>query len=112
MLDRILEAFKSFCRKVKNFFIKIINGILNFFSHVVSYFKGLSLKQGKDVPWIARRDEFREMLHNAPVKNVGIFQGTYNELTDEIENVRDLQADALDQDTINILGKEKLVVLN
>ena len=112
MWESIVNAFKSFLQRVKNFFRKIINGSLNFFRDVVSYFRGLRLRQGTDIPWFAKRDEFKEMLHNAPVKNVGIFTGVYNEETDEIENVQEIQADALDEKTKEILGNEKLVVLS
>ncbi|MGN0223122.1 MAG: hypothetical protein ACI4AM_03740 [Muribaculaceae bacterium] len=112
MWESIVNAFKSFLQRVKNFFRKIINGILNFFRDVVSYFKGLRLRQGTQVPFIANREKFKEMLHNAPVKNVGIFSGVYNEVTDEIENVQDLQADALDAQTKQVLGNEELVVLS
>ena len=112
MWESIVNAFKSFLQRVKNFFRKIINGILNFMRDVASYFKGLRLRQGQHVPFIANREKFKEMLHNAPVKNVGIFTAVYNEETDEIENVQDLQADALDAQTKQVMGNEELVVLS
>lgn len=112
MWESIVNAFKSFLQRVKNFFRKIINGILDFFRDVVNYFKGLRLRQGTDIPTIFDREKFKELIHNAPVKNVGIFTAVYNEETDEIENVQEIQADALDEQTKAILGDEKLVVLN
>ena len=51
------------------------------------------------------------MLQKAPVKDVGIFKGVYNEETDEITHNEYIEADALDQKTQQVLGKEELVVL-
>jgi hypothetical protein len=45
-------------------------------------------------------------------KNVGIIQGVYNEVTDEITHAEYIEADGLDNQTRDILGNEKLVVLN
>ena len=110
MLDLILEAWKY----IKNICKKIINGILNFSRHVVGWFKSLPLNQRRDVPFIANADkaEFRKLIKEAPIKNVGIFQGVYNEETEEITYNEYIQADALDNQTRQVLGKESLVVLN
>jgi hypothetical protein len=113
-MDEILDLIMEAWQYIKNICKIIINGILNFSRHVVGWFKSLSLKQNRDVPFIANADkaEFRQMIKEAPVKNVGIFQGVYNEETDEITYNEYIQADALDNQTRQVLGKESLVVLN
>lgn len=63
-------------------------------------------------PFIANASEFKEMLKTAPKKDVGIFEGVYNEETDEITANRYLDADEVDQKTKNVLGNESLVVLS
>lgn len=52
------------------------------------------------------------MLQKAPTKNVGIFEGVYDEATDEIVENRFIEADALDPKTREVLGDEDLVVLS
>ena len=52
------------------------------------------------------------MLKTAPKKNVGIFEGVYNEETDEITANRYLDADRLDAKTKEVLEREPLVVLS
>ena len=52
------------------------------------------------------------MLGRAPKKNVGIFQGVYNDQTDEIEHAEYIDADNIDSKTKDVLGRESLVVLN
>lgn len=66
----------------------------------------------EDTPFIADASEFKEMLKTAPKKDVGIFEGVYNEEEDEIVSHRYLDADSLDARTKEILGKEPLVVLS
>lgn len=92
----------------------IIEGILYLATYVVDYFKGLRLRKGRDIPFIANKNhkQIREMINKAPKKNVGIFEGTYNEETDEIENLRDIEADQLGDDVKDVLENEPLVVLS
>ncbi len=108
----IMDALRNFFTALKSFVQKIIQGIISFVKEIVNYFKTLKLVQGKDIPFIANTEQLKEMIKNAPVKNVGIFEATYNEETDEIENARYLAADEIDEETQDILGNEQLVVLN
>lgn len=113
-MDELLDLIQEAWQYIKHIYKKIINGIINFYTHIVGWFKSLMLKQGRDVPFIANANspQFRQLLKEAPVKNVGIFQGVYNEDTNEITYNEYLQADAIDAETRNILGKETLVVLS
>ena len=110
--DIIMNALKTFFTALKEFVQKVIQGIINFFNEIVNYFKTLKLVQGRDIPFIANTEQLKAMIKNAPVKNVGIFEATYNEQTDEIENGRYLAADEIDEETQEVLGNEQLVVLN
>ena len=112
MFDSIIAAIKAAFRYIVNLVRKVINGILNFTKQVVNWFKSLRLDPQKDTPFIADASEFKEMLKAAPKKNVGIFEGVYNEETDEITANRYLDADEVDQKTKDVLGNESLVVLN
>lgn len=111
MFDFIIEAISDLFDFIGEVISVIIDGILSFFDAVVGYFKGLTLRKGRDIPFIANQEKLRDIIHQAPVKDVGIFEGTYNEDTDEIENYRMVEADELDSETKKILGDEKLVVL-
>ncbi|MDD6670121.1 MAG: hypothetical protein PUE54_10855 [Bacteroidales bacterium] len=111
-MEQLIELIKLACSYIKVLFTKIINGCLNFFKNVVGWFKSLQLQQGRDVPFIAKPNQFKEMLKKAPVKNVGIFQGVYNEETDEITHNEYIEADELDEKTRQILGNEEIVILS
>lgn len=111
-LNRIYEAIKGFLALVKGVVKTIIKAIVDFAKDVVCYFRNLKLQQGRDIPFITRAKEFKEMLKNAPVKNVGLFEASYNEETDQIENVQYIAADQIDRQTDEILGNETIVVLN
>lgn len=112
MFDSIIAAIKAAFRYIVNLVRNVINGILNFAKEVVGWFKSLRLNPQEDTPFIADASEFKEMLKAAPKKNVGIFEGVYNEETDEITANRYLDADEVDQKTKDVLGNESLVVLN
>lgn len=112
MFDSIIAAIKAAFRYIVNLVRKVINGILNFAKQVVGWFKSLRLDPQKDTPFIADASEFKEMLKTAPKKNVGIFEGVYNEDADEITANRYLDADEVDQKTKDVLGNESLVVLS
>ncbi len=111
LFDSIFSALDSFFDMIGEFIDWIIVGIITLAGCVVDYFKGLKLRKGKDIPFIAEKSKIAELIHNAPTKDVGIFEATYNEDTNEIENYRALQADEMDSKLKTVLGDEKLVVL-
>lgn len=71
-------------------------------SDITSYFKMLNLKKGEDVPFVYRE---------SPANN-SLVMATYKETTQKVENLKYVVADEIDVDIKNMLGKEKLVVLN
>lgn len=110
-LNGIIEAFKAFMEKVKGIVEKIITKIINFKNQVVDWFRNLPLIKGRHSPFITNKQEFKEMLKNAPVVEVGIFEGVYDEQTDEITNLRYIGAEEYDEKTESLLENEDLVVL-
>lgn len=112
MFDWLKKLFSEVLTWLNNILKKIINGVINFTHEVVDYFKKLLLDPKKHTPFIANMNSFKEILKNAPVKNVGLFQGVYNQQTDKFENLQQIEADGLDQKTKDVLGKEDLVILN
>ncbi|MBD5403141.1 hypothetical protein HDR58_10175 [bacterium] len=112
-MDELLEVIKQAFTSLKNFVRKIINGIISFMGHVVNWFRGLHLNQERHSPFIcnAQKEEIKKMLKSAPVRDVGIFKGVYDEQTGEIIHSELLDGDALDTQTKNILGDEAIVVL-
>lgn len=110
-LNGIIEAFKAFMEKVKGIVEKIITKIINFKNQVVDWFRNLPLIKGRHLPFITNKQEFKEMLKNAPVVEVGIFEGVYDEQTDEITDLRYIGAEEYDEKTESLLENEDLVVL-
>lgn len=110
----VLALAKTFKEEIVDLVRLIIHGVVTLLSYVVDYFKGLKLRKGRDIPFIADETKLNiaERIHNAPVKNVHIFEATYNEDTEEIENYRSIAADEMDSQLKDVLGNEPLVVLN
>lgn len=113
-LDSVISWIKGAIAHIKNLVKRFIEGCLQFFKDVVTWFKSLKLVQGVDIPFIANANskEFQQMLNQAPVKNVGIFQGVYNEETGEITHHEYIEADSVDEQTYETLKGEPIVVLS
>lgn len=110
-MDKIIELIKRSFEYIKKIIRRVINGILNFAKEVIEKFKSWGLIQGQDIPFIANKEAFKSALKSAPVKNVGLFEGVYNEVSDEITHAEYVEADSLDAKTRSVLGNEELVVL-
>lgn len=112
MFDLIFDAIDTLFDVIGELVAIVIEGILSLVDHVINYFKGLRLRKGKDIPFIADEKKIADLIHKAPEKNVGIFEATFNEDTNEIENYRAIEADEMDPQIQKVLGDEKLVVLS
>lgn len=111
MFSSFINAIRSAIRYIRNLIRKVINGILDFARHVVSWFRNKNLNPQKDTVFIANQHKLKELLNEAPRKQVGIFKGVYDEERDEIVHHELVEADALDAQTRGVLGNESLVVL-
>lgn len=120
-MDELKEIIANAWSFIQRIFTRIINGILNFAQHIVGWFRGLHLARERHVPFIidAKNPQFKEMIKNARVEDVGIFskeaqicKGVYDELTDEIIHNEVIGADSLDVTTKNLLRNEPMVVLS
>ncbi|MCF0184793.1 MAG: hypothetical protein HUK00_09645 [Bacteroidaceae bacterium] len=112
MLDFIFDAIGTLFDVIGDVVAWVIDGFVSLAEHVTNYFRALRLRKGRDIPFVADETKIADLIHKAPVKNVGIFEATYNEDTDEIENYRAIEADEMDDDLRETLGNEKLVVLS
>ena len=110
----IWEGIKSFFNAVSNLVRKVIRGILNFLKEVVAWFKKLGLNKEKDTPFIVDAEKLKQMIDNAPIVDVGIFEAVYDEELQTITHARMVEADSLDQQTKDTLAQadDGLVVLN
>lgn len=108
--NSIVSIVKKFFNWIKR---KILNGVLSFFGNIFSFFKSDKLKRGRDIPFVAdaKSEKMREAFGFSPSKNVGIFQGVYNENTEEITRCEYIEADAMDYEAKEMLRGNPLVVL-
>lgn len=80
---------------------------------IISYFKGLNLRKGKDIPFIADINKCRDMLGNISfTSQYGFVIASYNEDMGKLENCKFLETDVVAPDLLNVMGNEKLVVLS
>lgn len=97
--------------KHKEISVKTIEGKVNF-QDIVAWFKSLPLDNNKHVPFIAKADQFKDMLNYKPKKNATLFIGVFDEEKNEIIHAQIIEADSFDDKILEVLGNEPIVVLN
>lgn len=86
---------------------------------VITYFKSLSLKKGRDIPFIvnANNEEVRTFFSFIDPesnfdKGIYLLVATYNEESETIENYKFFSVESIDDGLKEAIGDEPLVVLN
>lgn len=99
---------------------KIVEGVLSF-DDIVAWFKTVpNLNKDEDSPFIFKANDkevIKEKMHlslNAELTKgkQPIFLGVYNEKEDKIVKSILVEADALDEKTMEVFGKESFVILS
>ena len=112
-MRKIFNTLVDWICNVLDWLIEKDEGLVNLAKHVVAYFRGLKLRKGHDVPFIAKSDALKDAIHNAREVHVGgIFEGTLNEDTDEIENLKEVYGDGLSKDIKDAMKSDPLIVLS
>jgi len=112
----IVQALaKAWVQISKIFVAVIIEVVVNFLNDVVKYFQNLALTKGVHKPFImdAKAKEakiFDELIPQG--KKDGIIEGVFNEKTEDIDSIRYIGGEGVDQRTKEILEKDPIVVLN
>lgn len=124
-----VAAFFVYRKKANSFPVKVIKTYrkgnvnieradlsreLSFVSDVVSYFKFLSLNPQTDTPFIIDGSKLSALPVNVtPSSETSLMLGVYHESTDEITNVKLINATSFDAKTQEVLEKSEdgIVVL-
>lgn len=111
MIEKINQNISSQKVEFWNTVKRLVVAVVNFFTHVLDYFRKLLLRLERHKPFIADLSKLKAEIKDEPVKNCGIFQGVYDEYTDEIIHTQVVESNSLDAKTREVLGNDKLVVL-
>ena len=104
------ELFKA--GKQKEIKISVVDGPCNF-ADILTWFTSQKLDPEKHTPFIMRITPETAKMLSIPdlTKPVGIMLGVYNK-SDDMITYQAIQCDTLDQQTADVLGNEKVVVLS
>ena len=106
-MQKIFNTLVDWICNVLDWLIEKVEGLVNLAKHVVAYFRGLKLRKGHDVPFIAKSDALKDAIHNAREVHVGgIFEGTL------IENLKEVYGDGLSKDIKDAMKSDPLIVLS
>lgn len=91
---------------------KTVKGAVSF-NDMVSWFKSIpNLDSKKHTPFIADAVKVADMFHYTPIDKKALLLGVYEKESDQIIHHLLIEMDSLDAKTIEILGKDPIVVLN
>ena len=108
LFDCIIGALRG----LSDWFVDVLKRVINFLQDIVGWFKSQRLDPKKHTPFIVKCDnEIREMLHRAPRKDGGIFKVYLDEVDGTITGYEMETDKGVDAKTEEVLGGEKIVVL-
>lgn len=112
MLDEIIGTVKDLVQKIWAFIKKIIVGILNFFAHIVSFFKDpqrlKKLKEDENIIAVTVKDNLENGNYN--IVNC-LFDTETEKIVDYAENALGITADELDEETQNNFAGKDMIIL-
>lgn len=84
------------------------------YTDIVAYFKNLPLIKGQDTPFVATYKFYEDILKIMPItdKKTTLLIGTFNEKTNNLENVKTIMARSFDNRTKEILSKDSILAIN
>lgn len=121
MIDAIIDALSRGVQWLAKLIVNFINRVIEFVRDIKEWFRSLNLKRGTHVPFIARPNEFKDLLAKAPViHEPGIFsddnsviEGVFDNDKDAISDIRLIHSDGgLDKRTRDLLKDDELIVLS
>ncbi len=113
----VIDYILNFLGSIVDWVVKVIQGLLDFFSNVLEWFKRKGYTKQTDNPFIADKEKLEALIKNAPVKHYGVkgkkglVRGNYDERTGEI-TAEDVESNGFDAETREALGNEPLVLID
>lgn len=77
-------------------------------SDIVGYFKGLNLKQGSDIPFLAKGSAMNGVVPSTANYVIGVFDSSEK----VVKHAKAFKAIAADKALLDVIGNETIVVLN
>lgn len=111
MWDFILDCVRA----LRNWVVDMIVAVVDWFEHVIGWFKKLKLKKDRHIPFIVDAKRLSSQLQNAPrIPDSGVFEAVLDEQEGEITAHNTIQANRLDRKTRGALDQSEdgLVVLD
>lgn len=82
------------------------------YTDIVAYFKSLPLIKGQDTPFMATYKFYEHIITPITDPKTTLLIGTFNEKTNNLENVKIIMARSFDNRTKEILSKDSILAIN
>lgn len=117
LLDYLSDLMKTAFQKIYEIFITvIIQAAVNFFTNVIEYFKSLNLSKELHKAFLMSTEKtasnpFSSLIADE-LSGKGIIEGVYNKATGNIDSLRYIGGEGVDEKTEALIKDNPIVVLN
>lgn len=117
LIDCFTRLMQTAFQKIYEIFITvIIDAVVDFFSNVVEYFRSLNLKEELHTAFImstrkTSKNPFSSLISDE-LSGKGVLEGVYNKATGNIDSLRYIGGEGVDEKTENIINDNPIVILN
>lgn len=116
ILNYLSELMQTTFQKIYEIFVTvIIQAVVDFFSNIVEYFKSLNLKKNLQTAFVMSTEKSAmnplAVLVPEGLEGKGVIEGVYNNVTDNIESLRYIGGEGVDEKTESLIKDNPIVVL-
>lgn len=117
LFDVICEVISAAWDYICEIFVSVVlNTVIQFYTEVVEYFKSMALERGVQIPFVFGEDspiaDQLEGLKKEEHSQTGIYEGVFNDKTEQIESLRWVGAPDMDEQTESMIKNKDIIVLN
>jgi hypothetical protein len=120
-MNNLIDILGAFIEKAWDYLCEIfitviLDTIVSFFSEVVDYFTSMRLEMGVQIPFmLGENSPVAEQLSGLKKNSQGgegIYEGVFNEQTNQLDSIRWIEGKGLDPKIKDLLKEENIVTFN
>lgn len=120
-MDNLIDIIGAFIEKAWEYLCEvfvtvILDTIIGFFSEVVDYFTNLRLEEGVHIPFIFGESsplaaQLEGLKENSQGRD-GVYEGVFNTKTDQLDSLRWVGGQGMDDDITKLIQNGKMAIIN
>lgn len=117
IIDAILQLFQKALQYLYEILVTVIlETLVNFLNDVVDYFKSLGMKREKQFGFLMKTDATQKnpisSIIPEELRGKGIIEGVYDKEKDQIDSIRYIGGNGVDEGIEDFMKDDPIVILN